>query len=373
MRVLHVVHGLPRGGLENGVINLLNGLPDDIEQAVACLDSRGEMADRIVRDIPIWVLDRQRHDWRLPFRLARVIRDYRPDVVHCRNWNTWLDAVAAHRLAGRQGKLVWSFHGFAGGADWPQRRATISRWLARFTDGLFAVCRDSAQRYADFAGIDVDRFRVLYNGVNVDRFQPGVDRAGVDRAALRAELNLPPDRPIVLTVASLTPVKDHAGLLRAMRDVVDRTETNPLFLWLGEGALRGELEALAGELDLWAHLAMPGNSDRVPDFLATADVLVLPSRLEGMSNAILEAMASGLPVVANRVGGNPELVVDGETGWLAKQGDPTDLARVIGRLLADPAERGAMGEAGRRRAVDEFSLPAMMRRYADYYREVAAP
>lgn len=368
MRVLHVVHGLPRGGLENGVINLLNGLPDDIEQAVACLDSRGEMADRITRAIPIHVLDRKRHDWRLPFRLARLIRDYRPDVVHCRNWNTWLDTVVAHRLAGGQGCLVWSFHGFAGGADWPQRRATISHWLARLTDDLFAVCADSAQRYATFADIDVARFAVLYNGVNVERFQPGADKA-----ALRAELNLPIQRPIVLTVASLTPVKDHAGLLHAMRAVLDQTDRDPLFLWLGEGGLRAELEALAAELGVLAHLAMPGNSDRVPDYLAAVDALVLPSRLEGMSNAILEAMASGLPVVANRVGGNPELVIDGETGLLCRQGDPADMARAIGELLDHPEKRVQLGAAGRVRALQEFSLPAMMTRYAAYYRGLATP
>ncbi|MCB1733858.1 MAG: glycosyltransferase [Gammaproteobacteria bacterium] len=367
MRVLHVVHGLPRGGLENGVINLLNGLPEDIEQAVACLDQRGEMADRITRNIPIHVLDRQRHDWRLPFRLARLIRSYRPDVVHCRNWNTWLDAVAAHRLAGRQGRLVWSFHGFAGGADWPKRRATISHWLARFTDALFAVCADSAQRYADFAGIDVDRFEVLYNGVNVDRFQPGADKA-----ALRAALNLPVQRPVVLTVASLTPVKDHAALLHAMRHVLAHSRANPLFLWLGEGALRNDLAALAAELGVDEYLEMPGNSDRVSDYLAAADILVLPSKLEGMSNAILEAMASALPVIANRVGGNPELVIDGETGFLTRQGDSADMARVLSMLIDDPALCRRMGAAGRTRAVAEFSMPAMMKRYADYYRGLSS-
>ena len=116
VKVLHVIHGLRRGGLENGVVNLLNGLPTGkVEQAVCCLDERGEMAGRLARDVTITVLNRGRHDLRVPLRLARLLRDWRPDVVHCRNCNAWLDTVAAHRLAGRQGTLVWSFHGFADG------------------------------------------------------------------------------------------------------------------------------------------------------------------------------------------------------------------------------------------------------------------
>lgn len=265
MKILQVIHSLVRGGLENGVVNLLNGLPNDIEQHVACLDKRGEMADRVIRDIPIHVLDRQRHDLQLPFRLARLMRQIQPDVVHCRNWNSWLDTVVAHRLAGRPGKLVWSFHGFAGGAEWSAKRATISRLLVRFTDEVFAVCQDSAERYADFAGFDAGRFEVIYNGVDLSRFQ-----AGVDAQSLRLELNLDPDAILITTVASLTEVKDHSALLRAMAQVHAQSKLKLRFLWLGEGPLRADLQAQAAALGLADILSMPGNSDRVADYLGPA-------------------------------------------------------------------------------------------------------
>ena len=113
---------------------------------------------------------------------------------------------------------------------------------------------------------------------------------------------------------------------------------------------------------------MPGGSDRVPQYLAAADLFVLPSHLEGMSNAILEAMASGLPVVAQAVGGNPELVENGRCGLLCNVGDADAMSEAIARLAAHDDQRAAMGRAARARAEQIFSLDAMLARYADFYR-----
>jgi sugar transferase (PEP-CTERM/EpsH1 system associated) len=367
VRVLQVVHGLPRGGLENGVVNLLNGLPAaEFEQRVACLDNRGEMAARVVSRVPIDVLDRRRHDVALPLRLARVIRDMRPHVVHCRNWNTWADTVLAHRLAGRQGSLVWSFHGFADGHWFPARRRIASRALSLATDHLFAVCRDAATRFATLSRIPIGRFEVLYNGVDCRRFAPSPERA-----QLRKRLGMLPDELVVLTVAGLNPVKGHAQLLEAAARVLGASERRLRFLWLGEGSERERLEARIRELELGDRVQMPGGSDLVPQFLAAADLFVLPSELEGMSDAILEAMASRLPVIAHAVGGNPELVDHEHTGLLCEYGDTDALVAAIARLAHHDDERIAMGDAARRRAEQIFSLEAMLVRYADLYRHVA--
>jgi sugar transferase (PEP-CTERM/EpsH1 system associated) len=364
VRILQVVHGLPRGGLENGVVNLLNGLPcAQFQQHVACLDSRGEMADRVVPGVPIEVLDRRRHDLGLPQRLARLMREVRPDIVHCRNWNTWLDTLLAHRLAGRPGALVWSFHGFADGHWFPRRRRIASRLLSLPTDHLLAVCRDAASRFAALSGIPAARFEVLYNGVDCRRFSPSRERE-----VLRRQLGLPPDELVAITVASLTPVKGHALLLEAAAEVLRKTERKVRFLWLGEGSERRTLERRIAELGVDGRIQLPGGSDRVPQYLAAADLFVLPSELEGMSNAILEAMASGLPVIAHRVGGNPELVDHGHSGLLCPYGDQAALTDALRRLVHNDAERVAMGEAARRRAEQIFSLEAMLVRYADFYR-----
>ncbi|MGB0721270.1 MAG: glycosyltransferase [Gammaproteobacteria bacterium] len=367
MRVLQVVHGLHRGGLENGVINVLNGLPERIEQSVVCLDSLGEMADRIQRPVPLTVLGRGRHDIKAVWRLARVIRETRPDVIHCRNWNTWPDTVLAHRLAGRPGRLLWSFHGFMDGRGTaPWRRRIASRALAAMSDCLAAVCQDAAERYARVNGLAPERFRVLYNGVDTQRFRPRVDRVEAKRV-----VGWPADRLCAVTVASLSPVKDHAALVRALSMLGPAERDRLHVVFVGEGRERAALEGLVHELGLGGVVSMPGGSDRVPDLLAAADISILPSRLEGMSNAISESMAAGLPVIANSVGGNPELILDGKTGILTTQGDDRSMATAVGRLLADESLRADMGRAGRVRAESEFSMQAMMDRYAALYRELA--
>jgi sugar transferase (PEP-CTERM/EpsH1 system associated) len=368
IRILHVVHGLPCGGLENGVVNLLNHLPlTEFQQAVACLDQRGEMADRIVHDVSLWVLNRRRHDLALSWRLSRVIRKWRPDVVHCRNWNTWLDTVAAHRLANRQGQLVWSFHGFPGTDQVPLRRRVASRWLARMSDHMFAVCRDSADRYAGRTGIRPERFSVIYNGVDTTRFTPVADCA-----AIRMELGLPRDEVLALTTASLTSVKDHAGLIEAAAPVLQERPTGLRFVFVGNGPLRPDLERRIEALGFSDRFLLMGHSNRVPDLMRAVDFFILPSTLEGMSNAILEAMASGLPVIARRVGGNSELVVNGATGVLAESGDSAGLSAAIARLADDGNSRAALGRAARHRAEDVFSLDAMVTSYADFYRRIAS-
>jgi sugar transferase (PEP-CTERM/EpsH1 system associated) len=372
VRILQVVQGLTCGGLENGVINLLHGLPrTQFQQTVACLDRRGEMADQVSPQVPIHVLDRGRHDLALPFRLARIIRSTGPQVVHCRNWNTWADTLLAHRLAASRSTLVWSFHGFDDGHWFPQRRRLASRALALATDQLFAACRDAAQRFSDLTGIPRERFEVLYNGVDCRRFAPCEHRDG-----LRASLGFAADELVILTVARLTPIKGHTRLLEAAAQVTAATRRRLRFLWLGEGSERTALEARIRGLGLGGHIQMPGGSDQVARYLAAADLFVLPSELEAMSNAILEAMASGLPVVAHAVGGNPELVDHGHSGLLSPPGDANALAQAIGRLVRNDAERLAMGNAARARAEQIFSLDAMLVRYADLYRHampVAAP
>jgi glycosyltransferase involved in cell wall biosynthesis len=365
MRVLYVLHGLRMGGLERIVVQLASLLPHpEFEQAVCCLDLRGELADELPAHVPVTVLGRGRHDLKAPLRLAGLLREYRPDLIHACNWNAWPDTVLAHRLAGRPGHLLWAFHGFAEGQWFPWRRRVLSRLLARLSDSLLTISHDTARRYSERVGVAEERFRVLYNGVDTERYRPA-DEA--EKKRLRRELDLPVDAELVLTVASLVEVKNHAALLRAAARVVERRGERVRFLLLGEGPLRPRLEEQVADLGLRRQVMMPGNSSRVPDYLRCADLFVLPSRLEGMSCAIQEAMASGLPVVAHRVGGNPELVEDGVSGRLCALDDDAALADGIAGLLEDTPRRAAMGAAGRRRAVQRFSLEAMLEAYAELY------
>ena len=205
-------------------------------------------------------------------------------------------------------------------------------------------------------GFPADRIVRIPNGVPL--LESARDDA--ERRLGRSRLGLP-EGPLLLFVGRLNRHKGASDLIRAFPSLTRRFPGVTLAL-LGEGPLRGELSALAEALGVVSQVRLLGERDPEP-FLRVADVFVLPTRGEGMSNALLEAMGAGLPCVATRVTGNVEVVTDGETGLLVEPGGPDALAQAIGRLLADPLWRGRLGEAARQRIRAHHSVPEMVTAY----------
>ena len=227
------------------------------------------------------------------------------------------------------------------------------RWLWPLADHL--VCNNEAvrTRLTKSYRIPPARLSLIYNGVDTNFFRPGA-------------LAQTGGRLKVLSVARMVPDKDHATLVRAFQLVSGAHPGAELWM-VGEGPRKSAIEGLAARLLLPGRVRfLPGQADLRPLF-QEADLLVLSSVTEALPNVVLEAMACGLPVVATRVGGLPELVVSGETGWLAPPRNPAALAGAIGQLLGDPDTRRTFGRAGRERVVKEFALEAMVRRHEDLF------
>jgi glycosyltransferase involved in cell wall biosynthesis len=208
------------------------------------------------------------------------------------------------------------------------------------------------------------RIRQAYSGVDIERFRP----ATTIELAARAR-----DVVNIGTVGRLDPVKNHASLIEALRRILDaRTGLQGAIRLtiVGDGPQRAALESLARARGLESRVEFTGTRDDTPELLRTFDLFVLPSMNEGISNTILEAMASGLPVLAARVGGNPELVLPGETGLLYDPSDGDGLVDGLLRYLEEPALREAHGRAGRGRALANFSLDSMVQRYLEIYDEL---
>ncbi|MFV2057172.1 MAG: glycosyltransferase [Thiohalomonadales bacterium] len=365
IRIMHVVHGMPVGGLENGVVNLINHLPqDEFVQSICCLDIRGEMIERIKVDIDIFELNRKRNDLKAIYNLAKVFKRWNPDIIHCRNWNTWPDTILANILTFRRTRTIWSFHGAPEENFLPTRRRITSKLLSFATYKLAAVCTDSANRYASNAGINQQRFDVLYNGVDCERFQPVQDKN-----ELRRNLGLPLDTFILVCPASLTPIKDHQFLLNALAQA--HQSSNILLLLIGEGSQLAQLTTQVKTLNLTDIVQFCGRKSNISDYLSAADAMVLPSRLEGMSNAILEAMATGLPVIAREVGGNPELIQHKVTGLLCHDHSESEMGELITLLMQNTKLRTDFGIKARAVALQEFSLSRMVQRYQIYYQNTA--
>ena len=284
------------------------------------------------------------------------------DLVHCHWTISGLIGFLATRL--RRRPLVLTVRG----SDIHLLEKGMVRRLHQkiygWMDMVVAVSEDIGRKLEE-AGVERSKIRVVYNGVD-ERFQPGEGRAA------REQLGLPQDRFILLFVGLLVPVKGIDVLLEAMQRVDD---PRLLCVLVGDGELRRDLQWQAEDGGLGEQVIFAGRqpSQEIPVWMQAADLLILPSRSEGRPNVVLEAQACGLPVIATRVGGTPELICDGENGLLVESGDPDGLARGIGELMDDPERRQQLGQAGRYTILqDGLTWDTCANRMQDVYREALA-
>jgi len=221
--------------------------------------------------------------------------------------------------------------------------------LTRWTSAYFGVAEAQRPYLVAELGHPDDKIRVIYNGVDLAQFRTSTDRG------VLAEFGFAENDPVVGIVAVLRPEKDHVSLLRAARTVVDEL-TNARFLIIGEGPTRPQLEALCTELGITPNVHFAGSRDDVARLLPAIDVFVLTSTSECFPISVLEAMACARPAVCTAVGGIPEVINEGETGYLVPPKDPPQLAARLVRLLRDPQTARRMGGAARARVEAEFDL-----------------
>ncbi|THF61631.1 TIGR03088 family PEP-CTERM/XrtA system glycosyltransferase [Pseudothauera rhizosphaerae] len=373
--VMHVVFRFGVGGLENGVVNLINRMPPDRfrHAVVALTECEPAFSARITRpDVGFVSLHKPAgHGVRLYPQLYRLFREQRPAVVHTRNLAA-LEAAVPARAAGVPVRIHGE-HGWDVSDPQGLRRKFqfIRRLYSPFVGRYVALSGQIEAYLADRVGIGAHRIERICNGVDTLRFRP----AAAGETAL-------PDCPFrepglirVGTVGRLQAVKDQLNLVRAFALACREGGTADALrlVIVGDGPLRGAVEDEIRAAGLADRVWLAGERSDVPEAMRALDVFVLPSRAEGISNTILEAMASGLPVVATDVGGNGELVVADETGRLVPPAAPDALARELCAYARNAALRHAHGVAGRRRVEAEFSLDGMVARYAEMYRnELAA-
>ena len=325
--------------MENGLVNLIAGL-QDYRHAVVCVEDYSAFRQRITRaDVEVIALHRSRIGAAGVRReMYRLCRRLRPALVHSRNLSG-LDALLPAWMAGVR-RSVHSEHGWdvdnLDGKQW--RPALLRRLHSPLVDRYVTVSKDLEGFLIRRIGIRQARITQIYNGVDTQRFAP-LAQGGDDALP---EFLRGPGLVRFGSVGRLQPVKDQASLLRATAQVLQRRpelRQSARLMLIGDGPLLATLRELVQALGLADIAWLPGSSENVPQLLRTLHLFVLPSLNEGISNTILEAMASGVPVLASRVGGNVELVDDGITGSLFQAGDVPALAAQLERYLTDAALR----------------------------------
>jgi glycosyltransferase involved in cell wall biosynthesis len=367
LTVCHLLHTLHVGGAEVLAARLARQGQKSCRSIFVCLDERGTLGEELRSEgFVVEVLGRRSGvDWRCATRLARLLRREKVDLVHAHQYTPFFYGLMA-RLLYRRPPLLFTEHG-RHFPDYPRpKRILANRLLLERRDRVVGVGQAVRQALIRNEGIPADRVGVIYNGIDTTAF---ASPAASDRQAARIEMGVEADAFVILLVARLDYLKDHATAVRTVKRLAQEQPKARLVL-VGEGPEHAKIQELVEQEQLGAQVRFLGLRKNVAQLLGGADVFLLTSISEGIPLTVIEAMATGIPVVATRVGGVPEVIEDGQTGWLAPSGDDRALAGHLLCLANDVQLRMDMGRRGQERARRMFSESQMHARYHSLYREM---
>ncbi len=367
--IAHILFRLDYGGMENGIVNLVNELPhEQFRHVVVALSEATKFRERITRsDVEVYALHKQAgKDFLAYWRLYKLLRQLKPDLVHTRNIGT-LDCAVIAWLAGVpirvHGEHGWDVHDPDGTS---LKYIWVRRLINRFVSRFIAVSQDLQSYLVQVVGINPQKTIHIYNGVDTKKFVP---RQNGMASVLPAGI-FPIGCVVIGSVTRFNEIKDPLNLVQAfisLRRDLRKQHVNVRLLMIGDGPLHSlalNLLQEAGEADAaW----LPGSRDDIPSLLKEMDVFVLGSLKEGISNTLLESMATGIPLVATLTGGNINLIESGVMGMLVPVGNPQALADALLSYVKDAELRQRHGAAARARAESRYSLANMLDGYSNLY------
>lgn len=356
-KILYMVDNLNIGGAQTQLARLVNGLGDaEFDLRVLCLGDFHDSLIQLIGRERVAVFP-MRCIWKPAFwisygKVKQSIRANKPDIVHTYlNTSNVFGAYAARQA--RVPVIVTSRRDM--GHFRSNRIAAMERWSNKFCQKVVCVSEAVRQQTMSNERLDAGKAVVLYGGVNTEVFRrtPGPCASGTK---LKVGMVAAMDRPM----------KGHADFLKAAREVHQQNPTVE-FILVGDGSLRAELERYVQQQDLGDVVIFKGQSADVQREMQDFDIFVMPSHSEGFSNAVLEAMAMGIPVLANALEGNLEILEDRETGLLVEPRNASQMAGLILHYADRPAELRAMGEKARAKIEGHFTLKHMVERYKTFY------
>jgi len=369
--VVHIIFRLDFGGLENGLVNLINNMPaEKYRHAIICASDYTDFRKRINKaDVAVFALHKKPgNDLGAYIRLWKLLRKLKPDIVHTRNLGT-IEYVIPAMLAGVKCRVHGEHGRDMSDIDGTNKKYIfLRRFYSIFLHRFIALSKDLEQWLLNTVNIKRQKVVQLYNGVDLMRFNGLLEEKALPTGVPQIQV----DDILIGTVGRLQAEKDQTTLIKAFAQVYASAEKNIKLLLIGDGPDKPQLEALVTENVLTDHVIFLGARNDIPELFSKLDIFVLPSRGEGISNTILEAMASGLPVIATRVGGNPELVEENKTGMLVPSDHPEKMANALHIYIKDMTLARKHGEAGRKRVETLFSMSNMVKNYTQVYDSLLA-
>lgn len=366
IRILRIISNLGVGGVQKRMVSLLPKLNKERYEIVVCSFKSGELQHCLEQSgIPVRIVSRRfKFDPVCIYRLCSIMKKENIDIVHthCHKPNT--TGRFAAKLAGVPVIIANEHNVDSWKSNW---QLTLDKWLAAHSDKIIAVSEAVKSFYVKNANISADKFEVVYNGVDLDFWQNNIPAKEMIFKK-KAELGLLQGDKVIVAIGRLHPQKGHEYLLRAARKIIPRMK-NLKFLIIGDGPMKESLESCSERLGIKENVVFTGKRDDVKDILYLSDISVVSSVREGFSNAVLEAMACGKPVVATDVGGNKEIIIDGKNGFIVSSRDEDALADRILTLAGNEELTIRMGLAAKE-TVKSFSLSRMIHKTEKLYEEL---
>lgn len=359
IRILHIIYQLNTGGLENGLINLINRLPESqYQHTVLSLSYSTRFKDRVVTNNCTFIdLNKEPGPLLLYFKaIYQIIKSIAPDIVHTRNLSAIECQIVA--WAARVPFRIHSEHGresndLMGNNKKNQR---VRKMAKPFIHQYIALSKDLESYLMDKIGVGTDKINQIYNGVDYQRFTCQHRKSTSDTTR-------------IISVGRLQSVKNFPVLIMAIKNLKASGYENIHLNLVGDGPEKASIQQSIIDNSLQGQVILLGNRNDIPDLLMNSDIFVLPSLIEGISNTILEAMSVGLPIIASRVGGNPELILDGQSGQLFPSGDVYALVKALKLYIDNKQIRHSHGEKSRERVETLFALSQMIQKYHAVYQQ----
>jgi len=376
IKILHLVDHFGAGGAEKVLVHLCNSKNPRIKNIICSFKEPCPafqlQIDEAKRDIR-WVHKKPGNDWGVVRKIREIIDTERVDIVHAQGWGVYMEGLlAAKRIPFFRGPpFIFAFRGKTISEldrGIPFHRRLAQRIAYYRTDALVAPAKNMAKDYAQSIGIQVEAFDIIFNGINTYEFAQPYPGA-------RARLGIDDDDFVVGFVGRLDAVKDPAGLIEVFSrflKLAGDTNRRPVLLIIGQGEEMEPLMGLAAARGFKDRVLMPGLRSDIPACMSAMDAYLQPSLYEGHSNTILEAMASGLPVISTRVGGTPEIIEHGQTGFLFAPRDYEGMTGALLNLYQDMDLAKRVGDAGRETVLRRFSADEMVRNYEKLYERLLA-
>ncbi len=361
IHIAFLVHTYGFGGLENMVTNLVNHLdPSRFESTIICFAPLKPLNNRVdLNRVQVHSLNKQGgNNPVLIYRICLMLKKIGADIVQTHNWGTAFEGILGAKLAGVSGIV----HAERGTIEDKGHNILLQRFLWGFADQVLSVSEAHRKKVTNMIGFPQAQIKAIVNGVDTERFCPCPEI----RDETRTKLGLKKNSLCIGTVGSLRPVKNQSLLINACKAILPQFNQVEVLI-VGEGPLESQLKQEASTLGFSGKIHFAGGRPDIPEILNALDIFVLPSRSEGMPNAVLEAMACGVPVVATAVGGTSEVIEDGKNGILVASENEPQLIQALRELIQNVEQRLAIGIEGRKRVLTHFSLKTMVSKYQVLY------